>query len=226
MQIAENLVRNGITSGDQFNHRLTELVLEHSFKRVIETGTYHGTGTTLAILEGLTEPFDFFSIEVNPENYKIALANLKGSGVRLMNGLSVGRLELPVNISDDFPEFVIVDHQPKNRLQLYLKEVNYRVKDNHLDLAMSHFDYRPELVLLDSAGHMGYIEFLYLIKRLKGDCYIALDDTDHVKHYNSMEYVKAHPQQFEIIWQVRSQYIDTIYGEKFGSAIIKYNHGS
>lgn len=223
MQIAEDLVKAGMSSGEVFANKLTEFVAEHRFTKLIETGTYHGIGTTLSIIRGLKLPYEFISIEVNPEHYRIAQENLKDiPGVYLINGLSIGRPELPVSISADFPEFVVVDHHPVNRERLYRKEVKHHVDDNQLERALAHFDYQPEFVLLDSAGHMGLIEFKYLMKRLKGSCYIALDDTDHVKHYDTMQVVQSDPR-FEIIWQVRS--VQFQGGDKFGSAIIRYTHG-
>jgi len=65
MQIAENLVSSGITTGDKFNSKITAFVKEKEFTKVIETGTYHGTGTTRAILDGLSGEFNFITIEVN-----------------------------------------------------------------------------------------------------------------------------------------------------------------
>lgn len=215
MQIAEDLVKNGMTSGELFNRKLTQFVREMGFTKLIETGTYHGTGTTAAILQGLEGKFEFYSIEVNPEHYKIAQENLsKISGMVVLHGLSVGRPELPVSITAGLPDFVVIDHQPKNRMQKYLKEVSYDCHDHMLDYALDKFDYKPDFVLLDSAGHMGYIEFLYLMKRVRGSFYLALDDTRHHKHYESMQFIKSH-KEFEIIWGDE---------DKFGSAIMKYNH--
>lgn len=217
MLIAEDLVKNGMTSGDKFNRRLTTFVKDMGFKKIIETGTYHGTGTTKAILNGLSGKYEFYSIEVNPEHYKIAQENLQSfirGGLRLLHGLSVGRPDLPVSITADLPDFVVIDHQPKNRMQKYLKEVSYACQDHMLDYALDKFDYKPDFVLLDSAGHMGYIEFLYLMRRVRGSFYLALDDTRHHKHFESMQYIRQH-KEFEIIWEDQ---------DKFGSAIMKYNH--
>lgn len=226
MQIAEEICRLGTTGGEAFKAKLTDFVREMGFTKIIETGTFHGTGTSLAIINGISKhPFNFITIEVNPQNYKIAQSKIGNiRGVHLINGLSVGRPELPVNISNDFPDHVIIDHQPLNRFDKYYREVNFKVPDHELDRALAAFDYNPEFVLLDSAGHMGMVEFKYLMARIKGDCYIALDDTDHIKHYHTMEHIKEYPENFEVVWSIRSEFIDREHGDKFGSAIVKYNH--
>lgn len=225
MLIAEDLFKGGISIGDKFNTKITEFVKEKSFKKLIETGTCFGTGSTRAILDGLTGEFDFYSIEADPERYEIAKKNLKGvKGIHLINGLSVAKSQIPVSLSEDFPEFVVIDHQPKNRLQLYIQEVNHNVSDHALDAALKAFDYMPDFVLLDSAGYMGFIEFKYLLERVKAPFYLALDDTDHIKHYESMMYIRANPDRFEIIWEVRGQTVTAIEShniDKFGSAIIR-----
>lgn len=224
MQIAEDLVKTGATTGAKFNSKLTEFVAQHKFTKLIETGTMFGTGTTRAILNGLSGDYKFISIEADPEHFKIAKRNLRGvKGIHLVNGLSIGRPDLPVSISAEFPEFVVVDHQPKNRLELYLKEVGHNVHDHALNIALAEFDFRPEFVMLDSAGYMGTVEFKYLMDRVKGPFYLALDDTDHIKHFDTMQYIRNHPEKFEIIWEVRSEYNWEANGhdrDKFGSAII------
>jgi len=57
-------------------------------------------------------------------------------------------------------------------------------------MCMKKFDYKPDLVMLDSAGHMGFIEFKYVLSLLKGSCVFILDDVNHVKHYDSLRLMK------------------------------------
>lgn len=225
MLIAEDLVRDGKAAGNLFNQKIAEFVREKGFTKVIETGTYLGTGTTSAVLRGLKgRVFDFISIEADPENHRIARENLgEIQGLHLINGLSIGKPELPVTIDDDFPDWVVTDHQPQNRFKQYMDEVKHNVPDHQLDKAMAFFEYRPEFVILDSAGHIGWVEFQYLMERVRGPLYLALDDTGHSKHYKTLEYIRANPNFFEIIWEVRS--MSDPRGEekakdKFGSAII------
>lgn len=226
MKIAEQIAPDGATTGSEFNHKLEEIIYLRNCRNVIETGTQYGTGSTRAILSGLKKlgsDHQFITIEVNPDFHRQAIANnIREMGVEFWNGLSVSHTQKPVDITFNVPDFVVVDHLPQNRTKFYQREVNFNVPDNLLDQALQVFDYKPDLVLLDSAGHMGFIEFKYLMERVKGPFILALDDIDHGKHYESMEFIRTNPKKFEVIWQVRGiTYPGESEKEKFGSAIIQ-----
>jgi hypothetical protein len=194
--------------------------------KLIETGTYRGTGTTTIIAEALRElklhDSTFFSIEINPKNYSLALAHVEQRGyrARLLNGLSVPRDLLPTraDIDRDYvksavPGAQFVDHQPETRAELYFRETDFSfLPDDLLGFAMDELGNRPDFVLLDSGGHMGLIEFNYLIGRLRGPCWIALDDILHVKHARSYQQMQADPR-----FTIR-----TVSSEKFGFCIAHY----
>lgn len=220
MLIAEKLAPNGATTGQAFNDKLTALVRDRRLTRIIETGTYYGTGTTMAVLKGLPPEGEFFSIECNPEHYWKATKNLEKYPVKLLLGLSVSHQDKPVNITYDGPDHIVVDHMPEHRDELYRKEISFNVPDNMLDLALGSFNYAPDLVILDSAGVMGTIEFKYLMERVSVPFLLALDDTWHQKHYKTLEFIREHPEKFDILWEIMPAHIDT-GGEKFGSAIIQ-----
>lgn len=218
MQIAEELVRNGMTSSGAFNKALTTLVANNGITKIIETGTYLGTGTTRAILDGLQahgKPFQFFSIEVNPDNYKKAVMNNgRVGGLYLINGLSISKSDLPKVVEfTDFPDNVVVDYQEQTRSTSYVNEVKYNVKDEVLYECLKAFDARPELVVLDSAGHIGMQEFDYLMQYVQGTFFLALDDINHVKHYKTVQKIKD-DERFKIVWET---------SDKFGSLLAKAN---
>lgn len=213
MRIAQQVVREGMASGTAFMEAITNLIKKKKLKKIIETGSYMGTGTTKAIRDAMKGDEQVYSIEVNPEHHKMAVRNNDGSGINFLLGLSVARPELPVSVNfDNMPSHVIVDHHEKVREKNYKAEVDFKGEDALLDYALSKFDYKPDLVILDSAGHMGLVEFNYLIQRAKGTYYLALDDTLHVKHYLSLEYIKDHIEDYKIIFET---------DEKFGSAIVR-----
>ena len=206
MRIAEDIKGYGMTCANDLEHGLTTLVAEETLTKVIETGTYLGVGTTKAILKGMRIhgfEFDFISIEVNPKHYYQALANNVGvKGLHLLNGLSIPKSQLPIDTTFNVPDHIVVDHQPSVRSSLYQKEVAFDVEDNLLKRAIDALDGKPELVVLDSAGHMGLIEFKHLMSLLPHhEFWLVLDDIGHVKHYQTMEFIKLYPEKYDITWQ-------------------------
>jgi hypothetical protein len=212
----------------EFAAALTQLVKEHRPTCIIETGTHHGTGTTAAILRGLRELPEsacrFFSIEVNPANYQTARKNLEASGdlsrATLLNGLSIPRSLLPEretlrrDLADANIEAGLYVDFPENiRADGYFAETNHPgLPDDLLGACLEECGGKPELVVLDSAGHVGFAEFRHVVDRLRGPCLIALDDTRHVKHRESLRYMKDDPR-FRILREGE---------EKFGFCLAEF----
>jgi hypothetical protein len=209
MRIASEIPNYGTEVFDDLKVRIKDLIIEETITQVIETGTYKGTGTTRAVLDGMMAhgfEYEFISIEVNPQYASEAtINNIHAKGLTILNGLSVGRPDLPTDTTFNVPDHIIVDHDPAMRSKLYKKEVQFNVPDRMLAYAIQKMGGKPEMVILDSAGHMGFIEFKYLMDRV-GDhsFYLVLDDIGHVKHYNSYQYVLSHPEQFEVLWESES----------------------
>jgi GT2 family glycosyltransferase/glycosyltransferase involved in cell wall biosynthesis/Tfp pilus assembly protein PilF len=200
--------------------------------KILETGTFVGNGTTNVIASALRDlgsrGAKFYSIEVNPGLHAIARRNLEKAGlspyVNLLNGLSVPRSLLPGmeeierrTVKEIGKDPVYVDHAEKDRVEKYYNETNFPgVADDLIGRVLGVFGFRPDFVLLDSGGHMGTIEFTYLISRLEGECHIALDDIFHVKHRESFSRMSSDPR-FEIIAAVR---------EKAGFCIARFTPGA
>ena len=211
-----------------FGKVLRERIRETKPKRIIETGTYLGRGTTTVIASAIRD-FEidfvkFFSIEVNPQYYRSAYIHLRDSGllgiVTLINGLSVFRTQLPSieEIKEKFVDKVwnkdvYIDHNKDIRVFKYFEETNFPfVPDGMLINCLEKLDYSPDLVLLDSGGHLGEVEFDTLIPNLKKSCIIALDDVFHVKHYNSLLKIKE---------DTRFNFL-SLSREKFGHCITQF----
>ncbi len=217
-----------ISQESDFARSIRDVFTKYRPKKIIETGTYLGTGTTSVIASILRQlnlnDTRFYSIEVNPQNVAQAQYNLTQAGlaplVRLCHGLSVPRSVLPTveqieeacvrNIEFDD---IFVDHREHNRATLYYQETNFDgVEEDLLGKALNAFEDRPDFVILDSAGHMGFVEFSYLLEKLKGPCIIALDDVYHIKHHKSFSQLKRDPR-FQVLADSR---------EKFGFCIAQF----
>ena len=72
----------------------------------------------------------------------------------------------------------------------------------------AHADHAP-LVVLDSAGGIGWLEFQILRQTMAGRRYaVLLDDTHHVKHYRSLQHILATPA-FRVVAQGASWVLAT-----------------
>jgi hypothetical protein len=210
-----------MSAGKELLEALKKLVFNTYPNYIIETGTYNGLGTTRTIAEVLSncKHRQFYSIECNPAHYAMALKNLVPlkcfNAVTILNGLSVPRDLLPdpmtiVRMAKEVPEGVQVDYDQSDREKQYFNESCWPdVPDDLLGLLLEECNYGPSIVLLDSAGHLGNIEFNYVVNKLKWPCYFVLDDINHLKHYKSVRQMKS-DKRFEIRWETT---------EKFGSCI-------
>lgn len=212
-----------MTADSALRDDIVALVEDLKPKHILETGTYFGLGTTMAIIDGLVkagaEDFLFFTIEANPEFYHKAKANLESlipkgwlnTLVHLQHGLSIPRRYLP-EVIPDVPEHIFTDYEDPEE---YRQEISGATDEALMKTAIQSFDHRPDFVVLDSAGHLGTIEFDFLMRLVRKDhsFILVLDDTLHRKHYLSLEKVKADPR-FEILKESR---------EKFGYAIAKFH---
>ena len=206
----KNLTSMGTES--RFGELLKELFCAERPHRLIETGTYRGTGSTTLIAEALVaaglHDAEFYSIEVNAQNIARAKQHLsnRGFNVRILHGLSVPRTLLPTReqieklyVRSVEADGVFVDHKTENRAELYFGETNFPdVPDDQLGACLGAMDYAPDFLLLDSGGHMGNVEFNYVLPLLKSRCIIALDDVNRVKHYRSVQQILG-DERFEIL---------------------------
>ena len=210
----------------QFEMELRAIFRELRPSSIIETGTYLGQGTSSIIWRALRDfgiDAEFTTIEVNPRHHQLAVAHFAAQGMKIRAelGVSVPRGLLPDRnqIADKFivrKEYdgIYYDHDESVRAELYFAETDFKVADDLLFAAMGRCRFKPEFVLLDSAGHMGFIEFQYFMSLIKGDCILMLDDVYHCKHFKTLQVIKKDPR-FEILVESR---------EKFGFCIARYTH--
>jgi ADP-heptose:LPS heptosyltransferase/glycosyltransferase involved in cell wall biosynthesis/predicted O-methyltransferase YrrM len=228
VRVAADYVQTGtqIETESSFGAEIRKLFTKIRPRKIIETGTYLGTGTTTIIATSLDalgiDDAVFYTIEVNPEHYARAKAHFAANNmnVQALHGLSLLRSMLPDRdeiarrtITHVDYDGIFVDHKEDNRVELYYSETDFpQAEDDLLYKCLERFDFRPDFVLLDSGGHIGSIEFDYLIENLQGECYIALDDIYHTKHHRSFQRIQSDPR-FEVI---------TASKEKFGFCIAHF----
>lgn len=215
-----DLAEIGVES--QFAKAIWDYFIQEAPAVIIETGLYHGTGST-KLIASIIKKLDltnskFYSIECNPKFIDIAKSNLYDDElldyVQIENGLSIPKEWLPSKWSIDQEiknaqeKKMTVDHELVDS-GMYEQETVVFCEDNILGRLFEKHPLRIEFILLDSAGHTGIVEFMYVTSLLKHKCCIALDDTKHLKHYRSLETMKS-DRRFKIIHES---------DEKFGSAM-------
>lgn len=173
-------------------------------------------------------PRSFVTIEANWSSWRAAKANLEAYPfVTPLWGRTVGRSEALAFIRSDevlrhherWPEVFIDD--TRHPVTSYSRELKGRlggrprawrdvaafVRDRMRDYSgenllpkylLAACTERP-LVLLDSAGGIGFLEFQTVLRiMLDAEYTLVLDDTHHVKHFRSLEHIR-HDPAFEII---------------------------
>jgi len=187
--------------------------------KIVETGTFLGLGSTRIIAEAIRDysiNAQFYSIECNPSFFNGATNNLKSLGlsifVELINGLSVPHSRLLpreeiVEWLSKQPADLFDDLQRERKAVNYVEETSFNVPDDQLRVVLEKFNFRPDFVLLDSAGYLGNVEFNYLLSLLKGPTFIVLDDAmHHVKHFENWQFMLNNPKQFKQMFTVDERY--------------------
>ena len=176
---------------------------------ILETGTYLGTGSTKMLAS--LNPKKLYTIECSHKNYSQAKENLKEFPfIECLHGLSV-HSEAAKSFMERNPQIfqddVFIDDA--NPLEFYTNEImgmlsggdgNEDMEENILERLLPEIaDYTP-LILLDSAGGIGFFEFLTVREIMKDRPYIlVLDDTHHVKHHRSKMLITKDPA-YQIVY--------------------------
>lgn len=190
---------------------------------IFESGTYLGTGSTSFIantFKNCKNLKQFFTLEINPDFFLQAKKNLaQFSFVRCIYGLSVKYDEAIAFIKTD--DAILNHHQYSdvfiddiiNPQKFYLNEIEGFLSRKKLGLRRLLLRKREDviqetlaplkgtpLIVLDSAGGIGYLEFQKVLKimRSKKEFYLLLDDVHHLKHFRSKLDVEA-DEKFKIL---------------------------
>jgi len=168
----------------EFRSVANELASE--VEEIIETGTFHGDGSTRIFAD--TGKY-VFSIECNTQNFQISSQNLGAyQNVCVLHGLSLSKEELIKGLlHESFDLDVTYDSKfPKS---FYMREISQNVVvENALELLCNNN--RKQLIFLDSAGGVGWLEYLWVMnlpKEFLQNKILMLDDINHIKHYRSVK---------------------------------------
>jgi hypothetical protein len=108
--------------------------------------------------------------------------------VCVLHGLSLSKADLIKGLLNESFD-LDVTYDSKYPKSFYMREISQNVVvDNALELLCNND--RKQLIFLDSAGGVGYLEYLwvmnlpneYLMNKI-----LMLDDINHIKHYRSVK---------------------------------------
>jgi len=180
----------------------TVQILSQDVEEIIETGTFNGLGST-TVFAKTGKPLT--TIESCFDHFRQAVFNLKDfTNVKLLWGSSLNVKEMTEFIdADDIYESdmvlsksIAVDGSSEGPQSFYKQEImgfntNPPTKQDLL-IELINND-KKQLVFLDSAGGVGYLEFqkfMTLEDSKRKNKILLLDDVSHVKHYRSVVFLK------------------------------------
>lgn len=211
-----------------FKQVLTDLFSVNQISYIIETGTWLGTGSTQTLASSFPKahpPKIYYTIEGNLTFHIIAHFNLrKWPFVKPLWGDTVAKDKALAFIKEDealknhecYPD-VFIDTLD-NPIQFYTNEIEGKLGKNAIisvvdwfgetflsrpqdllyQLVNKHRDDKP-LILLDSAGGIGWLEYQVVRDTLGQRPYwLILDDIHHLKHFRSLADVQSR-SDFRII---------------------------
>lgn len=170
-----------ITKTNRFGKMLYDISKLRHINTVVEIGTYTGEGSTRCIIDGLLERpdknYNFTSIELDSEFYKIACENLssvlsQNENIKLLNGKIIN--------SEDiywFDHDVFFSDTTKKKIETDHAKIWFDRDINNLNTVPNILDKLPaqiDLLVLDGGEYTTYPEFKILKDRTR---IFALDDT-------------------------------------------------
>jgi hypothetical protein len=172
-------------------------------------------------------PRQLITIESNWSNWRTARINLSkydfvkvlwGQSVALDNAIRFINSDPVLQRHEEYPDIWIDDiHNPR---EFYIKEIQGRLGDDSSRIAnlimacakpffyrgddlleryLNKFQERNPLIILDSAGGTGYLEFTTVLTNMAQNSFtILLDDIHHLKHFRSFEEINSN-DNFKIL---------------------------
>lgn len=190
----------GVSADPTFMEKMCDIIRSRCISRIVETGTYDGRGSTLHLANALPrEGGRLVTIECDEKRAEMAAAFHKEHGnphVDVWHGLSLLRESLPTleqlraDAEETVKEGFAVDGKfPHTAASFYLKETDKReIPEDQLMMALTTV--LPELVFLDSAGGVGWLEWQLVRDWAKPGLLVGMDDVKHIKHWRSLKDAK------------------------------------
>lgn len=207
MQTTSLIGENINLNNSFFEETIFSLTKNFKIEEIIETGTYNGLGSTSVFARTGIKTISMESCE---KHYNLAKNNLQNfPNVELHHASSLPFDEMEQFILEDdiyFSDLVVsekikIDGTDQSKdynlsKKFYLEEVrgfsNKKIPTENLLITLID-NLKNQLVFLDSAGGVGFLEFKKFMtldsEKLKNKI-LVLDDVSHVKHYRSVVTLK------------------------------------
>lgn len=192
---------------------------------IIESGTYLGKGTTKEIAEIIVEITEdipirrkeaplVYTLEPKDWIYEQAKNNLKKySFVQPIFGMSLNLYECLDFIANDeailnhldYPDLFI--DCTKDPIYMYRTEIwscfdgkEYKPMEGMFYQLIPQYRNQNPLIVLDSAGGIGLLEFQKVQELMEGHhYYLLIDDVGHLKHFRTAEHIRNNPDKWKIM---------------------------
>ena len=139
---------------EEFKQVLNVLLENNRVDEIVETGSYHGDGSTLIFAQ--TGRY-VYGIECNPEHYVKSHNNLvEYTNVCMIHGLSLKREDLIKGLLNERFDQVVTNFDSVHPKTSYMMEINHQVAvENALDVFCNNN--RHQLIFLDFISLMGLV---------------------------------------------------------------------
>lgn len=164
---------------DEFGKAIANVLAKIAVPVVMETGT--GEGGSAGWILGSSPETELFSIDIDPK------IKWRSSRMTVFKGSS---LSYPVTRDLIAVTLDMISHPllyADGDVDFYAEECCKPCLLGGLDAGFGKYR-KFDMILLDSGGVLGWLEFMHVFHK-GGFDYLALDDVNHVKHYHSRQFL-------------------------------------
>ena len=207
---------------------LSHVVEEYQPGCCLETGTHKGTGSTRILAEIFADhpPEEFVTIEADWHSWRVARDNLEkfrfvrclwGKTVPVVEALNFMQHDEAIINHENYKDVFIDDvndplgfysrecrgeytaAEPVRTLQYYRDKALYYRGEGLLKKQLKKFRKNNPLIVLDSAGGIGLLEFDHVMQVMENHPFVLLlDDVHHLKHFRSLARIQR-DKRFHIV---------------------------